>query len=143
MKNDYKVLEHPADIGIEVQGIDIKEAFENAGYGLYDLMFDSQKIESINNKYVDLTSYDLESLLVKWLNEILYFFETEDFIGNTISISSIEGKNDEFRLKGRIIGETFSKEKHDFKIGVKAVTFHQLKIQKYDDNITIQVFFDI
>jgi SHS2 domain-containing protein len=143
MKKMYKFLEHPADIGLESTGKNLMETFENAAYGLYEIMVDIPHSDEDITKEFDINAKDLDSLLVKFLTEILYYFEVDEFIGTNIHVLSILQKNDEYYLKAQFKGISFEKEKHIFKTGVKAVTFHQLEIKNNNEIFTAKVFFDI
>jgi SHS2 domain-containing protein len=143
MLKKFEILEHPADIGIRGYGNDLRESFESAAEGLYSIMFDSLGISYDIVKTVTIESIDPEALLVKWLNEILYLFDTEEFIGNIIKVNEITQNDNNCILNAVIKGQKYSKDKFNFIIGVKAVTFHQLLINTYDDGVTVQVFFDV
>jgi SHS2 domain-containing protein len=74
----------------------------------------------------------LEALLVKF-----------DITGNLYSrfkIARIEKTSTGFRLKAKIWGEPFDPEKHLSKVGVKAVTYHQMEIRKDDEGVVMVKF---
>jgi SHS2 domain-containing protein len=143
MEKSFKFLEHPADIGIEASGRNLMELFENAAFGLYELMLDipSEKPEII--KSIKINAIDKEALLVKYLSEILFLFEVDEFIGINIHVLNIFQDENEFNLISELEGIKFQKNIHNFKIGVKAVTFHQLEITDENGQYTLKVFFDI
>jgi SHS2 domain-containing protein len=143
MVKKFEILEHPADIGIKAYGNDDIEAFESAAEGLYSIMFENIGTSNEISKTVTIESIDPEALVVKWLNEILYYFDADELVGNLVKVKNIEFLNGNYTLNAEISGEKFLREKHKFKIGVKAVTFHQLEIIKSDNGTTVQVFFDI
>ena len=73
MKTGFHILEHPADLGIEASGADLREAFRQAAYGLLSIVVDPSTVKPSVQKEILLEGSDVENLLVRWLSEILYF----------------------------------------------------------------------
>lgn len=143
MEKQFQFLEHPADIGIEASGRNLTEVFENAAYGFYELILDTPINEPVLLKNFEIEAIDTEALLVRFLSELLYLFEVDEFIGINIHVLSIVQNQTGFILKAELQGIQFNKQIHNFKIGVKAVTFHQLEITHKTDHYMARVFFDI
>jgi SHS2 domain-containing protein len=138
MKKDFEILDHTADVGIIAYGTDLSQAFANAARGLFSLITDLDDVEEILHRDAELTATDEENLLVEWLNELIYQFDTEGIIFKRFDIIRL----DNTRLKARGYGEKVNKSKHKLKIGVKAATYHMLKVDK-GDGCRVQVLFDI
>jgi SHS2 domain-containing protein len=135
----FRILEHPSDLGIEASGSTVGEAFEQAALGLVAVIAEPKTIEAVVERLVELDAQDAESLLVKWLSEILYLYDGEDYLVKEAKIDSISATN----LKARLLGEEYQPEKHTLKLDVKAVTYHQLSIETKNGRTTVQVFLDI
>jgi SHS2 domain-containing protein len=138
MKKDFEILDHTADVGIIAYGADMSQAFANAARGLFSLITDLDGVEEVLHRDAELTATDEENLLVEWLNELIYQFDTEGIIFKRFDIIRL----DSTRLKARSYGEKVDKSKHKLKIGVKAATYHMLKVDK-GDGCKVQVLFDI
>jgi SHS2 domain-containing protein len=138
VKKDFEILNHTADVGIIAYGADLSQAFANAARGLFSLITDLDGVEEVLHRDAELTATDEESLLVEWLNELIYQFDTEGIIFKRFDIIRL----DSTRLKARSYGEKVNKSKHKLKIGVKAATYHMLKVDK-GDGCRVQVLFDI
>jgi SHS2 domain-containing protein len=138
MEKDFEILNHTADVGIIAYGADMKQAFANVARGLFSLITDLDDVEEILYRDAELTATDEESLLVEWLNELIYQFDTEGIIFKRFDIIQL----DSTRLKARGYGEKVDKSRHKLKIGVKAATYHMLKVDK-GDGCRVQVLFDI
>ena len=136
----YEFLEHTADIIIRATGKDIKEAFEQAALGTYQVMTDISLIEQKIEKEVIISSEDLESLLFDWIEQLIFLFDTELFVSNKIVVNRIE-KNDQekFVLNANLWGEEFDIEKHTQKSEVKAMTYSFMKI----DETTVEFTLDL
>jgi len=137
-RKDFEIIDHTADVGIIAYGADMKQAFANAGRALFSLITELDGVEEVIHRDAELTATDEESLLVEWLNELIYQFDTEGVIFKRFDIIQL----DNTRLKARGYGEKVDKSRHKLKIGVKAATYHMLKVDK-GDGCKVQVLFDI
>lgn len=138
----YKFLEHTADIGIEVNAKSLKEAFEEAIYGLLELIFYKNFTEfSIDGEFeiIEINSLDLESLFVDTLNEILFLIDSRKIIPMKPEIIELSNKS----LKLRFIPFEFDFSKFPIHLYVKAVTYHQLEIISQENKTIIKFYVDI
>ncbi len=138
MDKDFEILNHTADVGIIAYGADMRQAFANAAKALFSLITELDDVEEVLHRDIELTATDEESLLVEWLNELIYQFDTESIIFKRFDIIQL----DKTQLKARSYGEKVDSSKHKLKTGVKAATYHMLKVDK-GDGCKVQVLFDI
>ena len=138
MKKDFEIINHTADVAIRAYGIDIKQAFANAAKALFSLITELDNVEDVLHRDIELTATDQESLLVEWLNKLIYLFDAENIIFKRFDIIRLANT----QLEARCYGEKVDRSRHELKIGVKAATYHMLKIDK-DDGRQVQVLFDI
>jgi SHS2 domain-containing protein len=87
---------------------------------------------------VELTAPDEEDLLVAWLNELIYLFDTENILFKRFEVTVLDN-----RLKARVYGEKVDSSRHRLKTGVKGATYHMLGVSKGDSGCRVQVIFDI
>jgi SHS2 domain-containing protein len=135
-KKWFTLLEHEADIGLEICGRGQTELFSHAGAALFSLITDPDTIEAQFTRHITINNG--EEQLVVFLNELLYLWDTEKFIPRTFSVV-VEGG----RLEADITGETFDPGKHSVYKEVKAVTYHKFTIQQEGDLLKATVFLDI
>ncbi len=138
MGKEFEILNHTADVGIIAYGASMNEAFANAAKGLFSLITELDDVEEVIYRDIELTAPDQESLLVSWLNELIYLFDVENILFKRFDITELS----ETRLKARSYGEKVDVSRHQIKIGVKAATYHMLKIEK-NNGIRAQVLLDI
>jgi SHS2 domain-containing protein len=138
MNKDFEILNHTADVGIIAYGADLRQAFANAARGLFSLITELDDVEEVLHRDVVLTASDEESLLVEWLNELVYQFDTEGILFKRFDIIQLNSTH----LKARSYGEKIDSSRHKLKIGVKAATYHMLKVEK-NNGCRVQVLFDI
>ena len=138
MEKEFEILNHTADIGIRAYGASMQEAFANAAKGMFSLITELDDVEEIEHRDIELTAPDQESLLVAWLNELVYLFDVENIIFKRFDISWLS----ETHLKAKSYGDKVDSSRHKIKIGVKAATYHMLKIDKSNGSM-VQILFDI
>ncbi|MEM3701066.1 MAG: archease [Candidatus Bathyarchaeia archaeon] len=142
-KRKFKFLEHMADAYIAAYGRDLAEAFENAAAAMFEVMTDIEKVDPEDEDYVEVEAADEHALLYNWLEELLVKSEINGMLYSKFEVSEIVRTAEGFRLKARIWGEKFNPEKHPQKVGVKAVTYHQMEIIKEPDKATVKFILDI
>ena len=138
-----KFLDHPSDVYIEVRAKTLEEAYALCGKALYDVMTDTATVEKRKTIEVEVEGYDLYSLLYNWLEELLYLFDTKQFLGSEIVVKEVKEINEGFRLKATISGEEYDPQRHTSKIAVKAATYHLMEINKEQDNVVVRFVLDI
>jgi len=138
MEKDFEIVNHTADVGVRAYGTDIKQAYANAAKALFSLITELDDVQEVLHRDIEVTAADEESLLVEWLNELIYLFDVENIIFKRFDIIELGST----RLKARSYGEKVDRSRHKLKTGVKAATYHMLKINK-GDGCQVQVLFDI
>ncbi|MFB0559331.1 MAG: archease [Dehalococcoidales bacterium] len=138
MGKDFEIIDHTADVGIRAYGANMNEAFANAARALFSLITELDDVDEVLHRDTELTAPDEESLLVEWLNELIYLFDVENILFKRFDITRLNNT----RLKARSYGEKVDKSKHRLKMGVKAATYHMLKVDR-GDGCKVQVLFDI
>ena len=138
MEKGFEIINHTADVGIIAYGASPSETFANAARALFSLITELDNVEEVLHRDIELVAPDLESLLVAWRNEFIYLFDTENVLFKRFEISKLNNT----QLNARSYGEKVDKSKHKLKTGVKAATYHMLRIDK-GDGCKAQVLFDI
>ncbi|HIE44285.1 MAG TPA: archease [Candidatus Omnitrophica bacterium] len=134
----YRVIDHTADIGIFVEGKDLSDLFSTAGYAMFSQMIDLRLVGNKVQKKVELEGENLEDLLIRWLNELLYFSEKGYFFKN-LKVKKIQNNF----LSASIYGEKVDFEKIHLRQEIKAATYHQLEIKKSNNKWQATVIFDV
>jgi SHS2 domain-containing protein len=135
----YQIIDHTADLGIIVKGPDVKQLFIHAARAMTDLMVKGGLSDKIATKDVLVEGEDFSDLMVRWLGEILYLFEGENLIVDSIEVKSISP----VQLKSTLTLTGFKPDNHQVLREIKAVTYHQIAVDKRDDGWEARVIFDI
>ncbi|MGA8849191.1 MAG: archease [Dehalococcoidia bacterium] len=139
MKRAFEIIDHTADVGIIAYGADVEELFSNAALALFSLITEPESIEEKLHLDLEVSSEDRDSLLIEWLNELIYLFDAKHILFSRFDIESLTHN----QLKATCYGEGFNPMKHKIKIGVKAATYHMLKLDKNGDGCKAQIILDI
>lgn len=139
MKRAFEIIDHTADVGIVAYGADVEELFSNAALALFSLITELESIEGKLHFDLKVNSEDRDSLLVEWLNELIYLFDVEHILFNRFDIKRLTHN----QLKAICYGETFDPMKHKINVGIKAATYHMLKLDKNGGGYKAQIIFDI
>lgn len=135
----YQLIEHTADMGIDIQGDDPADLFLQAALGLLAIISAPMQAVGRQLQRVQVAGEDRGELLVNWLNEIIYLLETKGFYPLTFHIDEAGEKY----LQARIEGEPFDPSRHPVEREVKAVTYHRLRIEEVGGRWRAQVFVDL
>ncbi|MBI4436546.1 MAG: archease [Candidatus Omnitrophica bacterium] len=135
----YELIDHTADVGIRAFGRTLEELFKNAAVGMFELMADLETVDPTAEKTLTLIAETLEDLYVLWHQELLFRASVDRMLYKEFLFDTLTERN----LKARIRGEGINFEKHHLKKEVKAVTYHELKVQKTKEGWVGEVIFDI
>jgi len=134
----YEIIDVAGDVGLSVKGKSLEECFFNAAQGLYSLITDPASVDTGEKKTLEIEGDNVEELLIRFLNELIFLFDAYGFIGKTVSVQLNNGK-----LEAQIDGEFFDPEKHERRLLVKAATYHNLEILQEEGRYVVKIVFDI
>ena len=134
----YTLLDHTADLGINVRGEDLKKLFETAAMALMHLMIGGKSQGKASDISITVSGQDLPDLLVRWLGEILYLFEGEDLVVTSSHIDFLSLS----RLNAILKTTPFDPTVHEILSEIKAVTYHQIQVIDKGSFWEAQVIFD-
>ena len=135
----YRVIDHTADLGLQIFGQTVAELFVNGVYALFDLMTDLEQVQSTAERIVTATGTDWPELWVNYLRECLYVFNGEGLLIRECVILSL----DQSQVTARLRGEPFDPVRHQIKREIKAVTYHQATVQSTAQGWKGEVILDV
>ncbi len=135
----YEVFEHTADIGLHAYGSTLSELFIHAAQGMESLMIPPEQVRIQVSREVEVDGHDSVSLLIAWLNELIFLFDTEYLIFCQFEIESLT----ETHLRGRASGESYDAQRHELSSAIKAVTWHEAAVEQTDNGYKARIIFDI
>jgi SHS2 domain-containing protein len=135
----FEIIDHTADIGIIVYGVDLKSLFQNAGEAFFHLITDLKEVRLRTERKIEIGGENLERLMVDWLSELLYLHDVENLLFKRFNVESVGEEG----LKAKVNGEIFQEGVHVIKTGVKAVTYHQLEVRQEKEGWRARIIFDL
>jgi SHS2 domain-containing protein len=135
----YEVFEHTADIGIHAYGNTLAELFLHAAQGMESLMVAPEQVQIVTSRKITVEGHDNVSLLIAWLNELIFLFDTEYLLFRDFIIESIS----ETHLSAQASGEVYNVCRHDLSSGIKAVTWHEASVTQNAEGYKARIIFDI
>ena len=131
----FEEIEHTADRAFRVRGHDLPDLLVNAAHAMHALGGVQPAGETSATRDLEVEGIDAESLLVDWLNEILFLEQEHQLVCEKFQIYELKG----YHLRARV--ET--RECTDYQADIKAVTFHNLKICKTPAGLEAEVVMDV
>jgi SHS2 domain-containing protein len=136
----YELIDHTADAGMWVYGRDHAELFAHAAWALFDMISDAETIRPQQTMTIRIDgAADWEDLLVRWLSELLYHYDTERFLCCSASLTTLSPT----QLTAQVQGEFFDPTRHPIDTEIKAVTYHQVTVEPCDTGWRARVIFDV
>ena len=120
-------------------GETLADALSSLAEGMFSVIADLGSIELRESFQVEVDSEDQEELVVDWLNELLYTYESSGLLPRLFDVSVDEGGRS---LTAKCGGETADSKRHRMRTSVKAATYHGLELS-HDGQWRIQVVLDV
>jgi len=131
----FEEMEHTADWKIRVWGKDYAALFRNAALAMYTLMGIKRTTGRRVKRDIVVEAVDYPSLLVAWLNELLYHTEVDGEVFDEVRVHAISPERIEATVEGTVGEAELSK--------IKAATYHELTIRKTRDGVEATIVFDV
>jgi SHS2 domain-containing protein len=135
----YETFEHTADLGLRVRAADLNTLFAEAGRGLFSIVVENlDAVRPVQSRNFEIGGADRDYLLFDWLNELLFVFDTERMV-----MAEFDVHVSEFGLTATGLGEPLDLARHDLTREIKAITYHQLKVERTSDGWLAELIVDI
>jgi SHS2 domain-containing protein len=135
----YEVFEHTADIGLHAFGRTLPELFVHAAQGMESLLVPPEQVRVQTSRQITVDGHDTISLLIAWLNELVFLFDTEYLLFGNFVIESMN----ETQVIGQAFGEPYDRQRHHLGCAIKAVTWHEAAVTRLDDGYQARIIFDL
>ncbi len=131
-----------ADAGLEITGSDLTELLLAGAEGMMAIIFGEVPTgNAAGEMNIVLQSPEIEQLLIDWLSELLYHFDTDGYVPVIYNVQ-VE-KNDNYRLRARVGYRLFEGASDQAEHEIKAVTYYKLKVEREDGNYHCHLVFDL
>ncbi len=111
---------------------------------MFEGMTNLEDVKPVIEEVLEIEGHDEQALLYNWLEALLVRFDVMGNLYSRFKIARIEKTPSGLKLKAKIWGELFDSRRHLSKVGVKAVTYHQMEILKEGKSgVTVRFILDI
>lgn len=129
----------PADLTVEGLGNSVVEAITYVALGMFNTLTPLEGVKPVKEFMIKAEGHDLKSLIFNIMDEFLYLNDVEYLVASEIVLKI---DNEKFQAVAYCKGEKLDLTKHQTGIAIKAVTFHQMKIEKLEGGYVVRVVFD-
>lgn len=135
----HETFDHTADLGLRIRAADLDTLFAEAGHALLAALIENpEAVAPVRTLELILPADDLEYLLFDWLRTLLYHFDAERLL-----LAHLDVRVGPEGLRATARGEVFDPGKHEPAHEVKAITYHDLRVEQTADGWLAEVIVDI
>ena len=134
---NYELLEHTADLKIRVYGNDFIDLLENSAFAISDLLLPGDISQDRHYEF-EITGDTNDQVLIRLLNELVYITQTQKLLFKFFDIKNAGNNHYSVHCKGTRI-----KDSDEFNYDIKAVTYHDLLIEKTGDKHMTEFVIDV
>lgn len=131
----WQEIDHTADLAVHLWGDDLRDLFATAARAMFSLIVAPGAVQPERTAAIALDAPDVETLLVDWLNELLYLSEAEGVAFTTFEFAHLSLTQLRATARGGPVAEYL-----DY---VKAATFHNLAVTRTSEGYETEIVFDM
>ncbi len=135
----YEQIPHTADLAARIYGQDMTELYRNAAYAMFDMMADLDGVTGVETVKVKAKAPDNESLIIAWLNEVLYLAYERELVFCDFDVKVLA----ETRVEAEVKGQGLKVKEGVMHTEIKAATYHDLEIKKREHGYEVTIVFDV
>ena len=139
MRQEYEYIEHTGDLGFKAYGTTREALFSHAAEAFFEALVRLETVQEKEERLIEVEADALDELMVGWLSELLFLFDTETLLLRRFEITHMKDRS----LKATVSGELMDPTRHEIKTGIKAVTYHRLYVKQRAGIWEAKVILDI
>ena len=135
----YETFAHTADLGLRIRAADLDTLFAEAAQCMFSAIVEDLSTVHPQRKIdIKLEGDEPDFLLFDWLRQLLFHFDAEHLLFGKFQVHVTNTG-----LTGSAWGEPMDRSRHNLEHEVKAITYHDLRIEKVGDAWEAEVIVDI
>ncbi len=139
----YTILDHSGDLRIKAVGNDFLEALANASLGLLSQIAPPETVQEANERPIEVMGESQSEQAVAFLNELIFLAYGRQWLPKRVRTLTRCSRKDCQSLEGTLSGEPVDPARHEFRYDIKAVTYHDFKINETNGLTTIEFVCDL
>ena len=125
------MLGRTADVGFELGASTLEGLFEEARRALLMVAFERPPREAgEDEREIELSAPERETLLVRWPNEVVYLVQDAGFVPTRGRVRLRETEGAGLSLGASLAGAPVLPEEHGWQGEIKSATFHELDVSR-------------
>ena len=140
-------IDHTADIGADLEAGSLEALYERAAIAFCDAIVEVDTVRPTWERRLRVQADDRELLMVEWLEELLFLFDTEDYLTSRARVILNTLDTGKLELRATVRGEAYARDRHPVKVAIKGVTYHGLSVRQIQaaagERWRARVIFDI
>lgn len=133
----YAFADHTADVMADCWGRGFAALLTAAADALYETALEERHRDREHVQTVEVNAQGCEDMLVRWLQELLFLLDAEQFVGVSFSFQEAGPE----RLAASVGGYRHAPEERGPEI--KAATYHGLEVQREGDLYKARILLDL
>jgi SHS2 domain-containing protein len=139
----FELLEHTSDVYVRASGEDLLDALVGLGMGLTSVLVrNPESVAGNEKKDVSVEANGPEELVFLWLAELIYLFDASSFLFKGFE-GRVRCERGKLLLQGAATGDVYDPSRHKPGTHVKAVTYHDMRVETCKGTTTVTVLLDI
>lgn len=135
----YRITARQSELAVRIAGNSQADLFANSAFALFDVMTDVEKVELKEQLPLEVEGIDRDDLMVNWMRELLYLYQGSGYLLKEFQIREVK----DTLVKAEVGGEKIDPDRHEIKMEITAVAYHQSRMQKTGDQWTAQLIFEV
>ena len=132
-------IPHTGDVGFEVEAPTRDGCFERAALALADVMADTTTVVTRERRQLRVAGDDAESQLHDLLHGILLLGQVDGFLISAVEVCATDAR----AMRASVVGEPYDPARHRLRGEVKAITWHELAVERTDVGWRARVILDV
>jgi len=138
----YRFFDHTGDIGVDLWAQNAEGLYTAAADALAETITDPQRIEPRARVTASLGASGPDLLLADWVSELVYRFDAFQWLTRHATVT-LSRSGERWILHASMDGETRDPVRHPLKVLVKAVTYHELRVEQMPDGWRGRMVLDV
>lgn len=135
----WEFFDHTADLGVRVTADSLPELIRAAGEGLYEVIGQLETHRETHDRPLEFAGDDPAVLLRDYLAELLLYFERDQLVATEVVVA--EANEGHIRATARMAA--VDPQRSTYHREVKAVTYHQLTLERTENGYEATFIVDI
>lgn len=137
--DNYTLIDHTADIGVEVRGHDFQDLLTHAGEALFGIITDLTSVQPATRTDIEIVPGENDDMLRAWLDSLLSYFNRRNMLFSRFAVKS--ARNGGFQ--GQAWGEVFDPGRHSIHTEIKGITYHQFQVRHTRRGWVARIIIDV